>query len=90
MPNTISKINGYSLKDNVSGYTTNTGTVTGVTAGTGLSGGTISTSGTLSLDTTRALTQAEIEAGTNTENKLVSAKTLADSVSGSITLRKWS
>ena len=78
MPNTISKINGYDIKDNVSGYTTNTGTVTGVTAGTGLSGGTVSTSGTISLDTTRALTASDIATGTDTTNKLVSAKTIAD------------
>lgn len=80
MPNTISKINGYSLKDNISGYTTNTGTVTGVTAGTGLSGGTVSTSGTISLDTTRALTASDIATGTDTTNKLVSAKTIADAI----------
>ena len=34
---------------NPSGYTSNTGTVTSITAGTGLSGGTISTSGTIAL-----------------------------------------
>jgi hypothetical protein len=37
---------------NPSGYTSNTGTVTSVTAGTGLSGGTITTSGTLALANT--------------------------------------
>ncbi len=68
----------YDIKDTVSGYTTNTGTVTGVTAGTGLSGGTINTSGTISLDTTRALSVADIQTGTDTTNKLVSAKTIAD------------
>jgi hypothetical protein len=36
---------------NPDGYTSNVGTVTGVTAGTGLSGGTITSSGTLSLAT---------------------------------------
>ena len=44
------------------GYTTNTGTVTGVTAGAGLSGGTVSTSGTISAnlksDTQSSLTAA--------------------------------
>lgn len=37
---------------NDSGYTTNTGTVTKVTAGTGLTGGDITTTGTIALDTT--------------------------------------
>ena len=36
---------------NDSGYTTNTGTVTKVTAGTGLTGGEITTTGTIALDT---------------------------------------
>lgn len=45
MPNTISKINGYSLKDNVSGYTTNTGTITGVS----VAGTSIATSGTANI-----------------------------------------
>ena len=87
MPNdyiTNVKVDGttYDIKDTVSGYTTNTGTVTGVTAGTGLSGGTISTSGTISLDTTRALTTSDITTGTDTTNKLVSAKTIADALGG--------
>lgn len=88
MPDTniIEKIdlNGveYQIKDNISGYTTNTGTVTSVSAGTGLSGGPVTTSGSLSLDTTRALTAADIITGTNTDNKLVSAKTLSDVLSG--------
>ena len=34
---------------NPSGYTSNTGTVTSITAGTGLSGGTITSSGTVAL-----------------------------------------
>lgn len=37
---------------NPSGYTSNTGTVTSITAGTGLSGGTINTSGTIALANT--------------------------------------
>ena len=37
---------------NPAGYTTNTGTVTSITAGTGLSGGTITTSGTIDLANT--------------------------------------
>jgi len=37
---------------NPSGYTTNTGTVTSITAGTGLTGGTITTSGTIDLANT--------------------------------------
>lgn len=76
------KLNGttYDIKDTVSGYTTNTGTVTDVTAGTGLSGGTISTSGTISLDTDRALTTSDITTGTATDNKLVSAKTIHDAL----------
>jgi hypothetical protein len=37
---------------NPSGYTSNTGTVTSITAGTGLSGGTITTSGTVALANT--------------------------------------
>ena len=87
MPNdyiTNVKVDGttYDIKDTISGYTTNTGTVTGVTAGTGLSGGIISTSGTISLDTTRALTTSDITTGTDTTNKLVSAKTIADALSG--------
>ena len=40
------------LASNPSGYTTNTGTVTSITAGTGLSGGTITTSGTVALANT--------------------------------------
>jgi hypothetical protein len=50
----------YYIKDTISGYTTNTGTVTSITAGTGLSGGTISTSGTIALDVT------VIDCGTST------------------------
>lgn len=64
------------------GFTKNAGTVTSVTAGTGLTGGTISTSGTVALDTTRALTTSDITTGTDTTNKLVSAKTIADALSG--------
>ena len=40
------------LATNPNGYTSNTGTVTSVSAGTGLSGGTITTSGTISLANT--------------------------------------
>lgn len=40
------------LASNPSGYTSNTGTVTSITAGTGLSGGTITTSGTVALANT--------------------------------------
>ena len=72
MPNDVIKhveVNGttYDIVDAVSGYTKNTGTVTGVTAGTGLNttsndtatdGGTISTSGTL------YLTKSGVTAGT--------------------------
>lgn len=51
-PNIIEKIHlnnvEYNLKDNISGYTTNTGTVTQISTGTGLSGGPITTSGTIS------------------------------------------
>lgn len=73
------------LVDTVSGYTKNTGTVTSVAAGTGLvtdktNNAAITTSGTISLDTTRALTVSDITTGTDTTNKLVSAKTLADSI----------
>lgn len=53
-----------------------------VVAGTGLTGGTVSDGGTIALDTTRALTTADITAGTDTTNKLVSAKTLADALGG--------
>ena len=72
----------YDIKDTISGYTSNTGTVTSVVTGTGLSGGPITTTGTVSLDTTYALTSAEISAGTSTANKLISAKTLSDALSG--------
>lgn len=87
MPNEyLDKVNlngtTYDIKDTISGYTTNTGTVTSIAAGTGLSGGTINTSGTISLDTTRALTTSDITTGTDTTNKLVSAKTIADALSG--------
>lgn len=87
MPNEyLDKVNldgtTYDIKDTISGYTTNTGTVTSVAAGTGLSGGTITSSGTISLDTTRALTTSDITTGTDTTNKLVSAKTIADALSG--------
>ena len=80
------KLNGtvYDIKDTTSGYTTNTGTVTGVTAGTGLSGGTINSSGTISLDTTRAVTVSDISTGTDTINKLVSAKTISDAIDNAI------
>lgn len=67
---------------NPNGYTSNAGTVTGVTAGTGLTGGTISTSGTIALDTTRAITASDISTGTDTTNKLVSAKVIADAIAG--------
>lgn len=80
------KLNGtvYDIKDTTSGYTTNTGTVTGITAGTGLSGGTINSSGTISLDTTRALSTSDIDTGTDTANKLVSAKTISDAIDNAI------
>ena len=39
---------------NPNGYTSNTGTVTSITAGTGLTGGTITTSGTIAIDSTVA------------------------------------
>ena len=39
--------NTYKLKDKVSGYTTNTGTVTKVSTGAGLTGGDITTTGTI-------------------------------------------
>ena len=65
---------------NPNGYTSNAGTVTGVTAGTGLTGGTISASGTIALDTTRAITASDISTGTDTTNKLVSAKTISDAL----------
>lgn len=83
----ISKIklpNGttYNIKDTISGYTTNTGTVTTVTAGIGLTGGSISTSGTIALDTTRAITASDIATGTDTTNKLISAKVLSDALAG--------
>ena len=39
----------YDIQDTISGYTTNTGTVTSVVGGTGLNGGTITSSGTLSV-----------------------------------------
>ena len=45
MPNTISKINGYSIKDTVSGYTTNTGTITEVS----VNGTSVATSGTANI-----------------------------------------
>lgn len=45
MPNTISKINGYHIKDNISGYTTNTGTITGVS----VNGTSVATSGTANI-----------------------------------------
>lgn len=80
------KLNGtvYDIKDTTSGYTTNTGTVTGITAGTGLSGGTINSSGTISLDTTRAVSTSDIDTGTDTTNKLVSAKTISDAIDNAI------
>lgn len=74
------------LVDTVSGYTKNTGTVTSVAAGTGLvtdqtGNAAITSSGTVSLDTTRAVTLQDIQTGTSTENKLISAKTIADALS---------
>jgi len=45
MPNTVSKINGYYLKDTISGYTTNTGTITGVS----INGTSIATSGAVNI-----------------------------------------
>jgi len=78
----------YDVKDVVSGYTTNTGTVTSVAAGTGLvtdqtNNGAITTSGSISLDTTRAVTLADIQTGTDTTNKLISAKTISDAIGSS-------
>lgn len=48
------------LATNPSGYTTNTGTVTSVTAGSYLTGGTITGSGTLAVDATSANTASKI------------------------------
>jgi hypothetical protein len=48
---TLAEIGAYA-STNPSGYTTNTGTVTSITAGTGLSGGTITGSGTIALANT--------------------------------------
>ena len=48
---TLSEIGAYAAT-NPSGYTTNAGTVTSITAGTGLSGGTITTTGTIALANT--------------------------------------
>lgn len=58
------------------------GTVTSVATGTGLTGGTITASGTISLDGTYGLTTSDITTGTDTTNKLISAKTLADTLGG--------
>ena len=58
------------------------GTVTSVATGTGLTGGPITTSGTISLDGTYGLTTSDITTGTDTTNKLISAKTLADTLGG--------
>lgn len=73
------------LVDTSSGYTKNTGTVTSIAAGTGLvtdktNNAAITISGTISLDTTRALTVSDITTGTDTTNKLVSAKTISDAI----------
>ena len=73
------------LVDTSSGYTKNTGTVTSIAAGAGLvtdktNNAAITTSGTISLDTTRALTVSDITTGTDTTNKLVSAKTISDAI----------
>ena len=53
-----------------------------VAAGTGISASTSSGVTTMSLDTTRALSTSDISTGTDTDNKLVSAKTIHDSLSG--------
>ena len=58
------------------------GTVTSVATGTGLTGGPITASGTISLDGTYGLTTSDITTGTDTTNKLISAKTLADTLGG--------
>lgn len=79
MPNTpIKHIN---LNGTV--YDVGGGTVTNVATGTGLTGGPITETGTISLDTTYGLTVSDITTGTDTDNKLVSAKTLADVLAGS-------
>lgn len=49
--NALTNLGAYPAS-NPNGYTSNTGTVTSITAGTGLSGGTITTSGTIALANT--------------------------------------
>lgn len=80
----ISEALGYTPYDasNPDGYTTNTGTVTSVVAGTGLTGDTITSSGTIALDTTRAVSVADINTGVNNDNKLISARTISEVLSG--------
>jgi hypothetical protein len=67
---------------NPSGFTSNTGTVTSITAGTGLSGGTITTSGTIAIDST-----VTTNSGTQTlTNKRVNPRAVAaGSTSGTLT-----
>ena len=50
----------FDIKDTVSGYTTNTGTITGVTAGSGLSGG--GTSGSVTLNHSNSVTAKTTQA----------------------------
>lgn len=90
---TSRKVNGKALSANISLSASDVGalpdstvipqgTVTSVATGTGLTGGTITASGTISLDGTYGLTTSDIITGTDTTNKLISAKTLADTLGG--------
>ena len=66
----------YKLQDKVSGFTTNTGTVTSVTAGTGLTIGTATSGG--SITTTGTINHSNsITAGTAGTSSATSGKTLA-------------
>lgn len=50
----------YNIKDNISGYTSNIGTITGVTGGTGLSGS--GTSGAVTINHSNSITAQTTEA----------------------------
>ena len=66
---TISKINGYDIKDNISGYTTNTGTVTSVglnnatDGGLTVSGSPVTSSGTITVGHSNVLNNAQTTQG---------------------------